>query len=146
MPKTTPRYTKHLHLLVTEDQYDFVKSQLNGGIGHHVRGMIDAHRGTFDSELSELEKQLSEVEPLYISLKKRIENIKTDRKKQEEDRIALEKRVEDAKSRLLIALEDKNWHVERIQGQTLKIYSDWTGIPASELREWLEEKAKTRGR
>ena len=76
------KYTMDLHILVTSDQYDFVKG-LNGGMGFHVRGFIDAQMGRYDKDLEEINKQLEAIEPQYLALKKKKEEL--EEKKRLED-------------------------------------------------------------
>jgi len=144
LPKES-QYTKHLHILVRTDQHDFVKNELNGGIATHVRQMIDASMGYFNKELAELEKEYTVVEPRYVFLKKRIEELKQETKRLEDEVKTREKRIEEAHEKLLEALERYNWHPERIQRATYKIYADFTGESVENLEAWVKEKAKTRG-
>lgn len=144
MPKTESHFTKHLHVLIREDQYDFVKNELNGGIGRHVRQMIDASMGYYDKELTVLEKEYAEVEPRYLFLRKRIEELKLEQKRMEDEQRAIEKRIEDAHTKLLAALKLNNWEPERIQKAAFKIYADYTGLSVEELMDWVKEQVKRR--
>ncbi len=144
MPKIEPRFTKDLHILLTEKQYDFVKNDLNGGIGFHVRGMINASMGHFNKELTELEKEFAEVEPRYLSLKKRIEELKVEIRRREDELKSKEKRIEDVKAKLLEALRNNYWNPDRIQKATLKVYSDFSGLSIEELKTYLADMAKRR--
>lgn len=67
MPKKQPKFTKDLHILVTEEQYNFLKNQ--GDMGRYVRRMIDSCMGKHD--LAKIEKRIAEIEPEYFLLKKR---------------------------------------------------------------------------
>lgn len=145
MPKTARRYTRDVHITVTDDQYKFVAEELNGGMSHHIRNLIDAFRGYHNKELTELEKEFPEVEAKYFSMKKRIDEIKEEMKRQEDDQKTKEKRIEEAHEKLLVALERYNWHPERIQKGTYRIYADFTGESVETLEAWVKEKAKTRG-
>ncbi len=144
LPKE-PQYTKHLHILVRPDQLDFVKNELNGGMCLHIRQMIDTKMGFFDKEQAALEKEYAVVEPRYIFLKKRIEDLKQEKKNQEDEQKTKEKRIEEAHEKLLEVLERYNWHPERVQRATYKIYADFTGESIENLEAWVNEKAKTRG-
>lgn len=144
MPKTPRRYTRDVHITVTDDQYKFVAEELNGGMAHHIRNLIDAYRGYHNKELSVLEKAFPEVEANYFSMKKRIDEIKEEMKRQEDDQKTKEKRIEEAHEKLLDALKRALWAPERIQKATFKIYAEYTGLSIQELMDWVNEQAKRR--
>lgn len=143
MPKTR-RYTRDVHISVTDDQYKFVAEELNGGMAHHIRNLIDAYRGYHNRELNELEKEFPEVEAKYLSMKKRIEELKEEMKRQEDDRKLRERSIEDAHKHLLEALKNALWDPKRIQRATYKIYADATGLSVQELMDWVNEQANRR--
>lgn len=144
MPKTPRRYTRDVHISVTDDQYKFVAEELNGGMSHHIRNLIDAYRGHFSKELSVLEKAFPEIEANYISMKKRIDELKEEMKQQEDDQKTRERHIEDAHEKLLAALKRALWEPGRIQRATFKIYADATGLSVQELMDWVNEQAKRR--
>ena len=143
LPKES-KYTKHLHILVRTDQHDFVKNELNGGIATHVRQMIDADMGYFNKELSVLEKEYDVIEPRYVFLKKRIEQLKLEKKKQEDELITKEKRIQEAHEKLIEALKRALWQPDRIQRAAFKVYADFTGESVDTLVAWVKEQAKRR--
>lgn len=144
MPKTPRRYTRDMHISVTDDQYKFVADELNGGMAYHIRKLIDAYRGYHNKELTELEKEFPEVEAKYFSMKKRIDELKEEAKRREDDKRSRERNIEDAHKRLLEALKDAFWNPERIQRATYKFYADVTGLSIQELIDWVNEQAKRR--
>ena len=144
MPKTTRRFTRDVHISVTDDQYKFVAEELNGGMAHHIRQLIDAYRGYHNKELTDLEKEFPAVESKYFSMKKRIDELKEEMKRQEDDKKIRERRIEEAHTKLLDALKRALWDPERIQRATYKIYADATGLGVQELIDWVKEQAKRR--
>jgi len=144
LPKTARRYTRDVHITVTDDQYKFVAEELNGGMSHHIRNLIDAYRGYHNKELTELEKDFPEVEAKYFSMKKRIDELKEEMKRQEDDQKTRERHIENAHEKLLDALKRALWEPGRIQRATYKIYADATGLSVQELIDWVNEQAKRR--
>lgn len=142
MANNGSRYTKHMHILVTEAMHNFVKNDLNGGIGHHIRQMILAYMGNFDKDLAELKKRFAVVEPEYLSLKKRIEEAEAEKKRIEDEKAAKEKRIEDARAKLLVSLKERHYRVEDVPLSVLRFYSDQCGLSVSDLKAWLAEEAK----
>lgn len=136
------RYTRRLNLLVSEQQYHFVKFELNGGISHHLRGMIGAYMGNVDKDLETLKKQFTEVEPIYLSLKKRIEQAEAEKKILEDERRTKETRIEEAHEKLLIELKDHHNRIEDVPKSVFKIYSEYCGVGIEILKAWLAEQAK----
>lgn len=144
MPKGEARFKKDLHILVTEDQYNHVAEELNGGIGHHVRNMISASMGHHNKKLTELEKEFAEIEPRYLSLKKQIEVLREEQRQREDDQKLRDIRIEEAHEKLLEALKRALWDPERIQRATFKIYADFSGESIETLKTWVNEQAKRR--
>ncbi|MBU0777998.1 hypothetical protein KKF82_07050, partial [Patescibacteria group bacterium] len=122
MPKIR-RYVRDVHISVTDAQYKFVAEELNGGMSHHIRNLIDAYRGYYSKELGVLEKAFPEVEANYFSMKKRIEELKEEMKRRDDDLKTRERHIEDAHEKLLEALKRALWEPGRIQRATYKIYS-----------------------
>lgn len=144
MPKTTPRFTRDAHISLTEEQYRFVMEELNGGMAHHIREMIDASRRYHDKELSELEKEFPQVEVTYLSMKKRIDELREERRQREEDQTLKQKRIEEARKSLLDELKRALWDPRRIQKAVYKFYADVTGQSVQEIIAWVEEQVKRR--
>lgn len=138
------RYTRDVHLSLDEGQWTFVARELNGGMAHHIRNLIDAYRGHHNGELSELEKEFPEVEAKYISMKKRIEELKEEIRQREDDLKIKERYIEEAHKKLLEALKRELWDPKRIQKATFKIYAEYTGLSVQELVDWVNEQAKRR--
>lgn len=138
------RYTKHMHILVTETMHDFVKNDLNGGMGHHIRQMILAYMGNFDKDLADLKKRFAVVEPEYLSLKKRIEESEAEKKRVEDERRTKEKLIEDAHQTLLAELIRVHNRVEDVPRPALKFWSDKCGESVDALKAWLKEQALIR--
>jgi len=138
------RYIRDVHISVTDDQYKFVAEELNGGMSHHIRNLIDAFRGHHNGELSDLEKEFPLVEAKYISMKKRIEELKEETKRRDDDLKTKAMRIEDAHEKLLDSLKRAYWKPEGIQKAAYKIYSEYTGLSIKELMEWVQEQAKRR--
>lgn len=143
MPKNNrmPLLTKRLHLLVSCEQYEFVKNELNGGIGFHVRSMIDTYRKFFDKEITNLEKEFVEVENTYITMKKRLEELRLQKKIMDDEQKSRDKSVQTAKEKLLQVLRSHNNRVDRIPKNIYKIYSDMTGLSVEDLQQWLMEES-----
>lgn len=143
MPKNnrTPLLTKRLHLLVSCEQYEFVKNELNGGIGFHVRSMIDTYRKFFDKEITNLEKEFVEVENTYITMKKRLEELRLQKKIMDDEQKSRDKSIQTAKEKLLQVLRSHNNRVDRIPKNIYKIYSDMTGLSVEDLQQWLMEES-----
>ncbi len=137
-------YDKHLHVLVTKGMHDFVKNYLNGGMGHHIRQMILAYMGNFDKDLADLKKRFVVVEPEYLSLKKRIEELEVEKKRLEDERRIKEKLVEEAHQTLLAKLIDVHNRVEDVPRPVLKFWSDKCGESVDTLKAWLKEQAQIR--
>lgn len=138
------RFDTHLHILITKDMHEFVKNDLNGGIGHHIRNMIKAYMGHYDKEEAEVRKELAEIEPKYLSLKKRLAEIETEKKRIEDEERTKEKRIEEAHEKLLVALKERHNRFVDVPPSVFKFYSDRCGLSVDELREWLKEQAKLR--
>lgn len=136
-----PLLTKRLHLLVSCEQYEFVKNELNGGIGFHVRSMIDTYRKFFDKEITNLEKEFVEVENTYITMKKRLEELRLQKKIMDDEQKSRDKSVQTAKEKLLQVLRSHNNRVDRIPKNIYKIYSDMTGLSVEDLQQWLMEES-----
>lgn len=138
------RYIRDAHISLTDEQYTFVSEELNGGMAHHIRALIDAYRGHHNGELSELEREFPLVEAKYLSMKKRIEELKEETKRREDDLKAKEDRITDAHKKLLDSLKDAYWKPEGIQKSAYRVYADYTGLSVKELMDWVQEQAKRR--
>ncbi len=145
MPRNTPRFTRDLHALLTDEQYEFL-TQLNGGIGHHVRQMIDASMGKYDKDLATLQTRLAAVEPEYFALKKRIEELKEAKKREEDEMMDKDRRVEDAHNKLLEMCK-KSYHsrVDLVPKNYFKVYADMSGETVAVLKDWLEKEIAKSG-
>lgn len=141
MPRNTPRYTKDLHVLIAPEEHEFV-SKLNGGIGHHIRQMIRAHMGKYDADLAELETRFAEIEPEYLSLKKRIDEMKKEKKRLQDAQMAADQRVEEAHKKLVELFKSHHSQIELIPKNYFKVYADFCGQPVETLMAWLEEEVK----
>ena len=133
-----------MHILVTETMHDFVKNDLNGGMGHHIRQMILAYMGNFNKEEAQIRKELAVLEPKYLSLKKKLAEIETDKKRIEDERRTKEKLIEEAHQTLLAELIRVHNHVEDVPRPALKFWSDKCGESVDTLRAWLKEQALIR--
>ncbi len=137
-------YTKHMHILVTETMHDFVKNDLNGGMGHHIRQMILAYMGNFDKEEAEIKKELAVLEPKYLSLKKKLAEIETEKMRLDDERRTKEKLIEDAHQKLLAELIQAHNRVEDVSRPIIKFWSDKCGESVDALKAWLKEQALIR--
>lgn len=138
------RYDKHLHVLVTKGMHEFVKNDLNGGMGHHIRQMILAYMGNFDKDLADLKKRFATVEPEYLSLKKRIEESEAEKKRVEDEMRTKEKLIEAAHEKLLAELKQAHNRVEDVPRPIIKFWSDKCGESVDDLKAWLKEQALIR--
>lgn len=138
------RYDKHLHVLVTKGMHEFVKNDLNGGMGHHIRQMILAYMGNFDKDLADLKKRFAVVEPEYISLKKRIEESEAEKMRIEDEIRTKEKLIEDAHQKLLVELKQVHNRVEDVPRPIIKFWSDKCGESVDDLKAYLKEQALIR--
>ena len=141
----TRQYTHDLHIRITEDQGKFITNDVKTDYSQYIRKLIDARKNTHNKDLAILEAEFAVVEPRYFTLLKQIEELKSESKRLAEEALTKEKRIEEAHEKLLEVLERYNWHPERIQRATYKIYADFTGESIENLEAWVKEKAKTRG-
>lgn len=144
MGKKVRRFIRDVHISVTDDQYKFVAEELNGGMAHHIRNLIDAYRGHHNGELNELEKEFPIIEAKYFSMKKRIEVLKEEKKQQDDDLNTKAMRIQEAHEKLLDSLKRAYWKPEGIQKAAYKIYAEFTGLSVKELMDWVQDQAKRR--
>lgn len=139
-------YTKDLHILITPELDEFLES-LNGGKGHHIRKMIVAYQGKFSKDLADIETRLAELEPEYLALKKRREEILQEKTRQEAENRSKDKRVDEAHKKLLELLKNHHNRMDLMPAKSFKLYSDFCeGDPSPEtLKAWLEGEAKRQG-
>lgn len=95
-----------------------------------------------DPELTDLKKRFAAVEPEYLSLKKRIEELEVEKKRVEDERRTKEKLVEEAHQTLLAKLKDVHNRVEDVPRPIIKFWSDKCGESVDTLKAWLKEQAK----
>ena len=137
-------YTADLHVLVRSDQYEFVRS-LNGGLGHHVRSFIDVQMGKHDKDLVEVNKQLAVIEPQYLALKKRKEDLEEKKRMEMTATMEKEKSIEFAHMRLLEALKTNYNRIDYMPESVFKFYSDQCGESVDQLKEWLKHEIANKG-
>lgn len=137
------RFKADLHVLLTLDQYEFVRSL--GDIGRNVRSFIDVQMGKHDKDLVEVNKQLAVIEPQYLALKKMKEEL--EEKKRLEMTAAMEKQksVEYTHTKLLEILQQNYNRIDLIPENNFKFYSDRCGEPAGTLKEWLRQEMLKKG-
>lgn len=142
MPKNNReiKYAKRLQVLVSDKQYQFVKHELNGGIGFHIRDMIDAYQKFHNKEITNLEKEFLEVESSYIALKKRLEDMRLEQQMLQDQQKAKNNIIETAKLKLLDIYHRYHNRTDLIPVRVLKTYSDLTGISSEDLKTWLENQ------
>ncbi len=139
-------YVADLHILLRPDQYDFVCS-LNGVIAHHIRSFIDVQMGKHDKDLAEITQQLAVIEPQYLALKKRKEELEEKKRMEMSEAMEKQKNIDFAHMKLLENLKKNYNRIELIPGNIFKFYSDQCGEPADKLKEWLtQEMLKTAGK
>lgn len=143
MPKPR-RYTRDVHISLDDEQWKFVTDDLTGGMARQIRSLIDAYRGRHNGELTALEKEFPLVEAKYVSMKKRIEELKEEKKQVEIDQKTRDMRIKDAHEKLLDSLKRAYWKPEGIQKAAYKIYAEYTGLSIKELMDWVQEQAKRR--
>lgn len=137
------RFTRRLEILLADNQYDHLAT-LNGGLGFHVRSMIDSHMGHYNKEEDELRKRMAVVEPEYFAIKKRLVELEEIKMQEKGDAALREKQVEEAHEGLLDALKNSHNRIEKVSESAYKIYSDHCGIPVAELKAWLKAEAEKR--
>lgn len=134
----------NMHILVRPDQYDFVRS-LNGGIGHHLRGFIDAQMGKHDKDLVEVNKQLAVIEPQYLALKKMKEELEEKKRMEMMATMEKEKSIEFAHMKLLESFKTNYTRIDLMPANVFKFYSDQCGEPVEKLKEWLMQEIANKG-
>lgn len=137
------RLTRRLEFLLSDNQYNHL-STLNGGLGFHIRSMIDSHMGHYNKEEDELRKRMAVVEPEYFAIKKRLVELDEIKMQEKEDAALREKQVEEAHEGLRDALKNNHYLIEKVPESAYKIYSDHCGIPVAELKAWLKAEAVKR--
>lgn len=137
-------YNADLHVLLRPDQYEFVRS-LNGGIGHHVRSFIDVQMGKHDKDLAEVNKQLSVIEPQYLALKKRKEELEEKKKLEMTAAMEKQKSIEIAHMKLLEVLKSNYNRIDLIPENIFRLYSDQCGEPVEQLKEFLRQEMANKG-
>jgi len=134
------RFSKRLQILVTDEQYDFIKNELNGGIGFHLRDMIDTHQRFYNKEINNLEKEFNELELNYIAMKKRLDDLRTKQKILDDEQKAKENLIENAKMKLLTVYRRYHNRTDLIPIGIFKTYQEITGIKVEDLKVWLEQQ------
>jgi len=138
------RYIRDVHISVDDAQYKFVSEEHTGSMAQIIRNLIDAYRGHYNGELTDLEKEFPELEARYISVKKRIEELKGEQKQREDNTKVIEDRIKETHEKLLMVLKRAYWDPAGIQKATYKVYSEFSGLSVPELMEWVQEQAKKR--
>lgn len=146
MPRKTKErhFSADMHILVRPDQYEFVRS-LNGGIAHHVRSFIDVQMGKHDKDLVEVNKQLAVIEPQYLALKKRKEDLEEKKRMEMTATMEREKSIDFAHMKLLESFRTNYKRIEMMPENVFKFYSDQSGEPADKLKEWLRQEIANTG-
>ena len=138
------KYKADLHILVTDDQYEFVKG-LNGGMGFHVRSFIDAQKGKYDKDLEDIKKELDLIEPHYLALKKKKEELEEKKRLDMQVAMAKDKSIEFAHMKLLEALKNSYNQMDLMSGSIWKFYSEQCGQTVDELKVWVREEMAKKG-
>lgn len=138
-------FSADMHILVRPDQYEFVRS-LNGGIGHHVRSFIDVQMGKHDKDLVEVNQQLAVIEPQYLALKKRKEDLEEKKRLEMTATMEKERSIEFAHKKLLESYRTNYKRLDLMPETVFKFYSDQCGEPAEKLKEWLRQEIAKGGR
>lgn len=141
MSRGPVKYTERVHILVTTEQKKHLE-KVHKSQGFTLRQLIDAHMGKFDHDLAKLEERFSIVEPEYLALKKRIEEIRTEQKRLHDEKMAKDRLVEDAHAKLLGLAKTEHNRVDLISKKTFKFYADICGQTPEELQAWLENELK----
>lgn len=137
-------FSADMHILVRPDQYEFVRS-LNGGIGHHVRSFIDVQMGKHDKDLVEVNKQLAVIEPQYLALKKRKEELEEKKRMEMTATMEKEKSIEFSHMKLLESFKTNYKRIDLMPENVFTFYSDQCGVPADKLKEWLRQELANKG-
>lgn len=138
------RYSANLHILLRTDQYEFVSS-LNGGIGHHVRSFIDVQMGKHDKDLADVNKQLAVIEPQYLALKKRKEDLEEKKRQDMQATMQKEKSIEFAHMKVLEALKNSYNQMDLMSESIWKFYSEQCGQSVDQLKAWAREEMLKKG-
>lgn len=131
---------KRKHVLVTDAMYKFIKVQPQG-MGVLIRSLIKARMEHFSEEKDtiELRKQLDAIEPEYFSLKARINDLEKigaeEAARKEKEKKSREKVYDSLKLDMIRTRELPT-------GMNLRFFSEVSGIPTKELREWSENELK----
>ena len=136
-----------MHFLCSDEHHQFIQQELNGGLGFHLRKMIDAYMGKYNKDFAEIEKRLAEIEPEYLSLKKRKEELLKEKAEREVEMRTNDRRVEEAHQKLLELLKNSHNRLDLMPANYFKVYSDFCGgNPSQEaLKVWLETEARSKG-
>lgn len=137
-------FSADMHILLRQDQYEFVRS-LNGGIGHHVRSFIDVQMGKHDKDLVEVNKQLAVIEPQYLALKKRKEDLEEKKRLEMTATMEREKSIEFAHMKLLESFKANYKRIDLMPDNVFRFYSDQCGEPAEKLKDWLRQEIANKG-
>ncbi|MDD3813236.1 MAG: hypothetical protein PHZ02_01210 [Desulfocapsaceae bacterium] len=138
------RFTEEAHIKLDPDQREFLKNQPDG-MSNIIRRMVNAYMNKYDKDLAEIEIRLVEIEPEYLALKKKKEELLKERAVREAENRAKDKRVEDAHIKLLELFKNNYNRLDKIPNSYYKVYSDICGVSIDELKSWLEEEVKKKG-
>lgn len=141
MSKGPVTYSERVHFLCTPEQKEHLK-KIKKSQGLTLRTFIDAHMGKFDHDLVKLEERMAVLEPEYLAVKKRIEEIRLEKKRMEDEELAKDKQVEIAHEKLLGVAKSHRNRVDLVSRSTFKIYAEMCGQTVEELQTWLEAEVK----
>lgn len=143
--KKNSKSTRTMCIHLGEDEYDFVHENFaKGQMSREIRGMIAARKESYNGELENLEKEYPEDEAKLLAKKKRIEELKAETKRRDDDLKIKEERTKEAHEKLLDSLKRAYWDPKGIQKAAYRIYADYTGLSVQELMDWVQEQAKRR--
>lgn len=134
---------KRFHFHGNDELHDFFRG-FPEGLSEKCRQVLGSYMQSRkgDPELTDLKKRFAAVEPEYLSLKKRIEELEAVKKRIEDERRTKEKLIEDAHEKLLAELIQAHNRVEDVSRPIIKFWSDKCGESVDVLKAWLAEQAK----
>lgn len=134
---------KRFHFLGDDGLHDFFLN-FPEGLSEKCRQVLTSYMQASkgNAEIEELKKRFAVVEPEYLSLKKRIEEAETEKKRVEDERRTKEKLIEEAHEKLLAELKQAHNRVEDVSRPIIKFWSDKSGESVDTLKAWLTEQAK----
>lgn len=145
MPKNLrkSKYQRHLHILVSDEMYNFVKFELNGGICSHVRSMISNTQKIYNKEITNLEKEIADNEAHLVIAKRRLEDLKAAQKQLDDQQKTKENIIKTAKIKLFEIFKNNYYDIDLISNHAFNTYSELTGMSISELKLWLKEHQRS---